>query len=129
MVQQEDGADGEPIAAIVGEFVRLIVRHWDLARAELADSGAGLGLAVLYTLAALLVGILALTIVVAGIALAVAIILPAWLAFLLVGGATGLAAVVLLLLARRQSRRCVLVPRRAIASLQQNLSDLAGEWS
>jgi hypothetical protein len=129
MAYQQGSAEGESIVAIVGEFVRLIMRHWDLARAELADSGAGLGLAALYTLAALLVGILALTILLAGVALALATVLPLWAAFLLVGAATASGAIGLLLLARRQSRRCALLPHRAIASLQQNLSELAGELS
>jgi hypothetical protein len=129
MEQQQGGAGGESIAAIVREFVRLIVRHWDLAQAELADSGAGLGLAIFYALAALLVGILAAAIVLAGVALALAMILPLWLAFLAVGAAAMVMALGLLLLARRQRRRCVVLPRRAIASLRQNLSELAGEWS
>ena len=99
-----------------------------MAQAELADSGAGLALAILYGLAALLVGILALAIGLAGVALALAMILPLWLAFLAVGAAAMVVALGLLLMARRQRRRCVLLPRRALASLRQNVSDLAGEW-
>lgn len=129
MEQQQGGAGGESIAAIVGEFVRLIAQHWDLAQAELADSGAGIGRAILYALAALLVGIIALVILLAGVALALAIILPPWLAFLAVGAAAMLMTLGLLLMARRQSRRCAFLPRRAIASLRRNLSELAEEWS
>ena len=45
------------------------------------------------------------------------------LAFLCVGGATLLAAGILLLLARARSRDCTIVPRRTLASLRKHLAE------
>jgi hypothetical protein len=54
-----------------------------------------------------------------------AIVMPIWLAFLCVGGATMLAAGLLLVLARARSRGCTLVPRRTLESLRKHLAELA----
>lgn len=126
---QPDQTAGDPIAAVIGGLVRLLLQHWTLACAEIADSSAGLGMATLFILAALLTGFLAMALLLSGAALALAIVVPVWLAFLLVGGATMLAAGGFLLLARRQSRRCALVPHRALVSLRKNLTELAEQWS
>jgi hypothetical protein len=115
------------ITAALAEFVRLLMQHWALAQAEMADGGASFALAALFTMAALLVALLGLTLMLAGAALALAVVVPVWLAFLLVGGATALAAGGLLLLARRQSRRSTLLPRRAMASLRRNIADLGSQ--
>ncbi len=115
---------GDRIAAALGDFVRLILQHWVLARAELAAGGAALGSATLFVILALLLVGVALILLLAGAALALAIVLPIWVSFLCIGAATLAAAGLLLLLARARSRRCSLVPHRAIASLQTHLAEL-----
>jgi putative superfamily III holin-X len=121
-------ASADAIAAVVREFIQLTLQHFALAGAELAESGAGLGWAAALSIIAFLVGFVGLILLCAGGALALALVLPSWAAFLLVGGAILLAAGGLFLFARAQSRRCTLVPERAIASLRQNLSDLGEQW-
>jgi hypothetical protein len=121
-------ASVDAVAAVVREFVQLILQHVALAGAELAESSAGLGWATAFSIIAFLVGFVGLILLCAGGALALALVLPIWSAFLLVGGAILLAAGGLFLFARAQSRRCTLVPERALASLRQNLSDLGEQW-
>lgn len=115
------------IGAVVTEFARLLAQHWALARAEMADSGAALGRTGLFTVAAIVIAFLGIAMLLAGAALSLAIVVPLWLAFLLVGAAALLIAAGLLLLARAQSRRCAAVPHRAIASLQKNLAELGSQ--
>jgi putative superfamily III holin-X len=116
---------GDTLAIAIGELVRLILQHGRLAGAELAASGAGLGMAAGLTIGALMLAFIGAILVLAGAALALAIVMPIWLAFLCVGGATMLAAAVLLVLARARSRGCTLVPRRTLASLRRHLAELA----
>lgn len=115
---------GDTIVAAVGELVRLILRHWTLAAAELAASGAELGAAAGLMIGALLLAFIAAMLILTGAALALAMVIPLWLAFLCVGGAALLAAGAMLMLARARSRDCTLVPRRTLASLRRHLSEL-----
>jgi hypothetical protein len=115
---------GDTIVAAIGELVRLVLRHWNLAGAELAASGAGLGVAAGLTVGALLLAFIAAMLILTGAALALAIVMPLWLAFLCVGGATLLAAGVLLMLARARTRECSLIPRRTLASLRRQIAEL-----
>jgi uncharacterized membrane protein YqjE len=124
----EPGADVPGVkstAAVIAETVRLLLQHWALARAELADSRANLGLAVLLVVAALLTAVFGMVLLLTGVALGIAIFMPAWAAFLSVCAATVLLAGILLLWARTCSRRFSLIPRRAVASLQKDAAELA----
>lgn len=120
----DDYGLGATIAAIVTEFARLLAQHWALARAELVDSGIALGVAGVAAVAALVVAFLGAAMLLAGAALALALVVPLWAAFAIIGAAALLIAGGLLLFARARSRRCTPVPRRAIASLRQNLVEL-----
>jgi hypothetical protein len=102
----------------------LIVQHWSLAGAELAASGATVGAAAGLTIGAVLLGFIGAILILAGAALALATLMPVWLAFLCVGAATMLAAGLLLMRARARSRDCTLVPRRTFASLRKHLAEL-----
>jgi hypothetical protein len=115
---------GDTIVVAIGELVRLILQHWSLAGAEWAATGARLGAAAGLTIGALVLAFIAAILILAGAALALAIVMPVWLAFLCVGGATLLAAGLLLLLARARSKDCTLVPRRTLASLRKHLAEL-----
>ena len=128
--EQSEAEDttAETLSVVAREFVQLMLQHLTLAGAELAESGAGGGWAIVTTAIALLVGFIGLILLLAGAALALAIVLPLWAAFLSVGAATLLTATGFFLFARAQSRRCTLVPQRALASLRQNLSDLGEQW-
>jgi hypothetical protein len=114
----------DTIAAAIGELVQLILQHWSLAGAEWAATGARFGAAAGLTIGAVLLAFIAAILILAGAALALALVLPVWLAFLCVGGATLLAAGILLMLARARSRECTLVPRRTLASLRKHLAEL-----
>jgi hypothetical protein len=123
---EADGRGADPISAVIGEFIGLMLQHGTLARAEMSGSAASFGLAVLFALAALLIGFLGLTLLLTGVALGLAEIVPPWAAFLLVGTAVVLAAGALWWLSRARLRRCTLLPRRAITSLRDQLVYLAG---
>ncbi|HEX3952314.1 MAG TPA: phage holin family protein [Stellaceae bacterium] len=122
------GPDRASLTMLFGLIVKLLLQHWNLATAEWADSAGRLGTAALFAVIAVLLGFVALILLFAGGALALALVMPLWAAFLAVGGAMILAAIVLLLLARAQSRRCTLVPHRALASLSRQASELGGDW-
>lgn len=121
---RDDRGLGATIAAVAADFARLLTQHWSLARAELIDSGIALGVASLSAVAALVIAFLGVAMLLAAAALALALVVPLWAAFAIVGGAALLLSGGLLLFARARSRRCTPVPRRAIASLQQNLVEL-----
>src|ERR1700693_460056 len=87
---------GDTIAAAIGELVRLILQHWSLAGAEWAATCARFGAAAGLTIGAVPLVFIAAVLILAGAARALAIVLPVWLAFLCVGGATLLAAGILL---------------------------------
>lgn len=118
---------GSTIGLIVTELARLIAQHWALARAEMAASGAALGRTGIFALGGVVTAFLGLAMVLSGAALALALVVPQWLAFLIVGAAVLLLAGGLGLLARAQSRRCAAMPHRAIASLQKNLAELGDQ--
>src|SRR5712692_3269496 len=67
---------GDTIAAAIGELVRLILQHWSLAGAEWAATGAQLGAAAGLTIGAVLLAFIAAIFILAGAALALAIVLP-----------------------------------------------------
>ena len=117
---------GDAIAAAIGQFVRLVLQHWRLAEAEWADSSAGFAAATLLTTAALLVGFIALMLLLTGAALTLALVVPIWLSFLAVGTTTMAAAGALFIIARIQSKRCILIPRRTLASLHKQLDAIGG---
>jgi hypothetical protein len=119
---------GDSIVAAIGELVRLILQHWSLAGAELTASGASAGAAAGLTIGALLLAFIAAILILTGAALALAIVMPMWLAFLCVGAATMLAAGLLLMRARARLRDCTLVPRRTLASLRKHLAELGGPF-
>jgi uncharacterized membrane protein YqjE len=112
------------IAALFRELLRLILQHVTLAGAELAESGAALGMASVLAIAALMTGFAAIMLLLVAAALALAVTIPIWLAFFLVAAGALLGAAGLWLLARAYARRCSLVPHRAVASLHRQLTEI-----
>ena len=121
------------IGALLGELsseVKLLVsQELELAKAEVKEStqhatgvGAGFG-------AAALVGYLALAVLAIAAALGLAEVLPAWAAFLVVGGILAVAAGVAFLVGRKNLAALSPMPRKTIESLKEDVSWLRARMS
>jgi Putative Actinobacterial Holin-X, holin superfamily III len=112
------------IAAAIEDAIRLFFQHVALARAEIAEGIGNMSLAGALSAGAGFVALLAIMFLLVGAALALALIVPAWAAFTLVGALLLAAGAILALLARQRFARAKLVPRRSLASLRENASRL-----
>lgn len=121
------------IGALFGELsaeARLLVRQEvELAKAEIKEStqhaagvGAGFG-------AAALVGYLAVAVLAVAAALGLAELMPAWLAFLVVGLLLAAGAGIAFIVGRKSLRALSPVPRKTIETLKEDMTWLRARMS
>ncbi len=121
------------IGALIGELsseARMLVRQEvELAKAEIKESaqhatGAGAGFG-----AAALVGYLAVAVLAVALALGFAEVMPAWLAFLIVGSLLAIAAGVAFTIGRKNLKALNPVPRKTIETLKEDMTWLRARMS
>lgn len=108
----------QEIADSLREIVRLEIK---LARTEIGASVMAMRQAAVWLVAGVFALVYAVALLLLAAVYGLSLTLPPWAAALIVGGASGLGAVVCILAAVKRIR-AVGIPKRTIASLQENLS-------
>lgn len=109
----------QEIAGHLAEIVRSEIR---LARVEMRQDFAQVARASVFLAAGAIFALYALGFVLLGVVYALATNIDPWLAALIVGGAVGLVATILLLVGRTKLSRTDLRPDETIRSVQENIT-------
>jgi len=109
----------QEIAGHLAEIVRAEIR---LARVEMRQDFAQVARAGMFLAAGAIFALYALGFVLLGVVYALATSMAPWLAAVIVGGAVGLAATILLLVGRTKLRQAGLRPDETIRSVQENIT-------
>jgi len=108
------------VMEILGDLPRLVRKEAELLRAELAEKAAQAGDAGMGIAIGLLLTSVALLIVLQALVLALAEVMPAWLASVLVGVIVAAIGLLMVRKGRRDLRRVSLMPQRTIDSLNHD---------
>jgi len=109
------------VQGIIGNVQDIIRSEVRLAKAELADQAAKARSALTVMGAGALTGIFSVALLLVTGVLALATIMPAWLAALIVAGVTGIVAAILTSIGIRQFRSVHPAPERAIHTVKENV--------
>lgn len=125
--QQRDAMGQRSVAELVNDLSaqvsRLVRDEMMIAKAELQAKGKRVGVGAGMAGAGGLVALFGLAVLVTAAILALALVLPAWAAALVVGGALLLLAGLLALLGRRQMQKASPpVPRESIESVRKDIA-------
>ncbi|WP_197320344.1 phage holin family protein [Saccharomonospora sp. NB11] len=125
--QQRDAMEQRSVAELVNDLSaqvsRLVRDEMMIAKAELQAKGKRVGVGAGMAGAGGLVALFGLAVLVTAAILALALVLPAWAAALVVGGALLLLAGLLALLGRRQMQKASPpVPRESIESVRKDIA-------
>lgn len=121
----EDKTVGQLVVDIKRDLTDLVKTEVALAKAELADDAKAAGIGAGLFAGAALFGFFALMLLLVGAALALALVLPEWAAFLVVGGVLVLLAGVLALVGKGRISK-VKAPERTIATAKSSVQALKG---
>lgn len=111
----------EVLQDIVGNIQDILRSEIRLAKTEMKEQAGMAGKAAGILGAGALLAAYALCFLLAAGALALATVLPPWLAALIVGAGSGLIGAVLIQVGRKKMKRVEPAPRRAIDSVKENL--------
>jgi len=114
----------EVVQAILGNIQDIFRSEFRLARTELTDQAKKARSAMPLLGAGALAGLFSATLLLVTCVLALAMVLPAWLAALIMAAVTGIAAMVLIGVGRRELKDVSAKPRRTIQSVRENI-----EWA
>lgn len=109
------------VQGIIGNVQDIIRSEVRLAKAELADQATKARSALTVMGAGALAGVLSIGLLLATCVLALATVLPAWLAALIVGGATGIVAAILTSIGISRLRTVHPTPEKAIHTVKENV--------
>ena len=112
------------VKGIIGNIQDIVRSEVRLAKAELADQAVNARSALTVMGAGALAGIYFLALLLATFVLALAIVLPAWMAALIVAAVVGILGASLMSVGIGRLRRLNFTPERAIRSVQENI-----EWA
>lgn len=121
----EDKTVGQLVVDIKRDLTDLVKTEVALAKAELADDAKAAGIGAGMFAGAALLGFFALMLLLIAGALALALVLPYWASFLLVGGVLLLLAGVLALVGKGRISK-VKAPERTIATAKSSVQALKG---
>ncbi|GAA2037734.1 hypothetical protein GCM10009756_33140 [Pseudokineococcus marinus] len=121
----EDKTVGQLVVDIKRDLTDLVRTEVALAKAELADDAKAAGIGAGLFAGAALFGFFALMLLLVGGALALALVLPTWASFLIVGGVLVLLAGVLALVGKGRISK-VKAPERTIATAKSSVQALKG---
>ncbi|CAM2843054.1 phage holin family protein [Saccharomonospora xinjiangensis] len=124
--EQRDAVGQRSVAQLVNDLSaqvsRLVRDEMKLARAEMETKGKRLGFGAGMAGAGGLMAFFGLAVLIAAAVLALALVMPAWAAALVVGGALMALAGLLALIGRRQVRKATPpVPRESIESVRKDI--------
>ena len=110
----------EVVQDIIGNVQDIVHSEIRLAKAEITDQAAKARRAISFMGAGALAGLYSVALVLVACVLALAIILPVWLAALIMGVVTGIAAAVFLRIGATRLRNVNTIPKRTINSVREN---------
>ena len=129
VVRQEERALGEILTELAQDMLLLFHQEVELARVELTAKLDELGTYAAYLTAAVLLALLALQALTATAVIALARLLPWWLATLVVAVVLGAAATLLLRHGLQEMKRRGLAPRETLRSLKEGSEWLQDQMS
>jgi uncharacterized membrane protein YqjE len=119
--EKTDRSMPEVLQDIVGNIQEIIRSEVRLAKAEMREQASKAAKASTLLGAGALAGIFSLALILATCTLALAMVVPAWLAALIVGIATGLLAAVLIAMGRTRLKEVNATPKRTIHNVKENV--------
>lgn len=108
------------ITEIIGDIPRLLTKEIELFRVELAEKAVQVGSAGVGIVVGLLLSAVALLILLQALVLALANVMPAWLAAVVVGGSIAIVGLIMVLKGQHDLKAANLMPRRTLNQLKED---------